>query len=146
MIDPLIYALLLDSEQIEPGELFYPIEIQDVTENTYLISPLGKVYTSKRKRLLKQWDNRGYRYVSLGKRPGGRIISHSVHGLVAKHFIPNPFNHPHVHHKDNNPINNAWNNLEWLSVRDHIEATKRARELRGSHFNPLRNKNSKTDK
>ena len=38
-----------------------------------------------------------------------------VHRLVATAFIPNPNNYPIVNHKDCNPANNIFTNLEWCS-------------------------------
>lgn len=41
---------------------------------------------------------------------------YSLHRLVASAFIPNPDNLPDVNHKDENPLNNAVDNLEWCTV------------------------------
>lgn len=38
-----------------------------------------------------------------------------VHRLVAIAFIPNPNNYTEVNHKDENPLNNNVNNLEWCN-------------------------------
>ena len=44
-----------------------------------------------------------------------------VHRIIATLFIPNPLNLSDVNHKDNNPLNNNVNNLEWLSHKDNLE-------------------------
>lgn len=36
-----------------------------------------------------------------------------IHRLVAAAFIPNPNNYTEINHKDENPLNNRVNNLEW---------------------------------
>lgn len=43
----------------------------------------------------------------------GRRISTGVHRLIAMAFIPNPNNLPQINHKDENPLNNCVENLEW---------------------------------
>lgn len=44
-----------------------------------------------------------------------------VHRIIATLFIPNPLILSDVNHKDNNPLNNNVNNLEWLSHKDNLE-------------------------
>lgn len=44
-----------------------------------------------------------------------------VHREVAKHFIPNPNNYPQVLHKDDNPKNARWDNLEWGTQKKNIQ-------------------------
>lgn len=53
----------------------------------------------------------GYRRVIIKIRPFSKLIF--VHRLVAEAFIPNPNNLPFVNHKDENPLNNCAENLEW---------------------------------
>lgn len=53
----------------------------------------------------------GYRRVVIKIRPFSKLIF--VHRLVAEAFIPNPNNLPFVNHKDENPLNNCVENLEW---------------------------------
>lgn len=40
-----------------------------------------------------------------------------VHKLVAKAFLPNPNSYTEVNHKDENPLNNNVENLEWCTHR-----------------------------
>lgn len=66
----------------------------------------------------------GYENVRLYK--DKKPKSHSVHRLVAEAFIPNPENKPQVNHKDRNPLNNEYTNLEWVTHQenaDHAWAT-----------------------
>ena len=60
-----------------------------------------------------------------------------VHRLLAKYFIPNPENKPHVNHIDGNPMNNSLNNLEWVTHKENIQhASKIGRVKSGeNHHN-----------
>lgn len=67
-------------------------------------------------RILKQQiDRNGYLFVSLCK--NGKAKHYFVHRLVAEAFIPNPHNLPMVNHKDENPLINRPENLEWCDVK-----------------------------
>lgn len=46
----------------------------------------------------------------------GRNAEKKVHEEVAKHFVPNPNNYPHIRHKDGNTFNNHFTNLEWVPI------------------------------
>lgn len=55
----------------------------------------------------------GYEIITLSK--NGKKKSHRVHRLVAEAFICNPKGFPVINHKDENKLNNRWDNLEWCS-------------------------------
>ena len=44
-----------------------------------------------------------------------------LHILVAKHFIPNPYDHPQVNHKDGVKANCSYLNLEWMTAQENNE-------------------------
>jgi len=77
----------------------------------YEVSNLGKVKNSKTGRILKSCISAGY--VIVGLSCNSKIKTIPIHRLVAKAFIPNPENKPHVNHIDKNTLNNNVTNLEW---------------------------------
>lgn len=91
------------------------------------VSNLGRIRTKDRtitdkngrKRLvkgkvLKQQLNKND-YMRVHFSVNGKEINLSVHRSVATCFIPNPLSYPEVNHKDNDPTNNRWDNLEWCT-------------------------------
>lgn len=66
-----------------------------------------------------------YKYVLLCK--NGEEKSFSVHRLVAEAFLDNPDGLPEVNHKDENPLNNCVDNLEWCDRQYNIEYSKNKR-------------------
>lgn len=81
----------------------------------YKISDSGEVFNTKTNKQLKQQEKKGYMNVSLFKK--GKKKNELVHRLVAKAFIPNPYNYPQINHKDENPKNNNASNLEWCTAK-----------------------------
>ena len=99
----------------------------DGYEGRYQISSLGRVKTVERHKSdgrrqpeairKTQVDHRGYEFVLLYN--GERMKRHSVHVLVARAFIDNPENKPHVNHIDGDKLNNVLENLEWATPSEN---------------------------
>lgn len=93
----------------------------------YICSDRGRVA-----RVLKGGDSHGYRAISV--RYMGKVVSILVHRLIAKAFLGACPDGYVVNHKDENKINNAIDNLEyvtpkenfWHSFRRHPDRYKQA--------------------
>ena len=112
-------------------------------EGLYQVSNLGRVKSLdriaynpngtvnshiKEKILAPVLNNKGYQYVNLHK--NGEIKKMLVHRLVAMAFIPNSENKPMINHKDENPLNNCVDNLEWCDSKyNNNYGTKNARMI-----------------
>lgn len=59
-----------------------------------------------------------YLTVTLGNRSNRQRVL--VHRLVAKLFIPNPNNYPHIDHRDGNRKNNHVSNLRWATPKANM--------------------------
>lgn len=85
------------------------------------ISNFGRVRTDKSGKVWKPQDRdkRGLGYKSVFIRPKNYFI----HRLVAKYFVNNPDQRKFtvVNHKDNNPSNNIWTNLEWVDQKANMQ-------------------------
>lgn len=103
------------------SEKWVPIKYNG-KETKFLISTFGRVANSERC-LIKALCRRGrkggeYKCVRLWI--NGKVISFSVHRLVAEAFIPNPENKPQVNHIDGNKFNNKLWNLEWVTQEENM--------------------------
>lgn len=78
----------------------------------------GKQSVQKGRILKPGYTNDGYPFVNLVK--DGKSKPHYIHRLVAQAFIPNPNNYPIINHKDENPGNNNYKNLEWCTQEYNI--------------------------
>ena len=60
-------------------------------------------------------DDAGYIRVCINEK------SYRMHSLVARAFLPNWENKPHVNHKDGNRSNNRLYNLEWCTRSENMQ-------------------------
>jgi hypothetical protein len=81
----------------------------------YRIFDTGTIISSHNNNTLNPRVNpNGYLVVTLD---GEQL---AVHRLVAKHFIPNPYDYPQVNHKNGNKHDNNYLNLEWVTSERNI--------------------------
>ena len=89
----------------------------------YEVTCSGEVINTTTGRVLKPANNgRGYLFVVLYKNSKRKHFL--IHRLVADAFIPNPENLPQVNHKDENPLNNNVENLEWCTCEYNIQYSR----------------------
>lgn len=90
-------------------------------DGLYMVSNLGRVkslnfHQTGRENLLKPYKSKmGYLSCTLWKNGKPKILK--LHRLVAMAFIPNHENKPYINHKDENPLNNCVDNLEWCTAQ-----------------------------
>lgn len=87
-------------------------------EDYFLVSDLGRVFSKRTNRILKQYLNKSRR-MSLSTWVEGKRVTFRIHRLVAEAFLLNPENKPTVNHKDGNPSNNFLVNLEWATYSEN---------------------------
>ena len=99
-------------------------------EGQYQVSDQGRVRSMKfgKYRILKPGRmTNGYLQVHLCK--NGEKKMYLVHRLVAKTFIPNPYNLQEVNHKDENKTNNFVQNLEWCDRKSNCNYGTRNKRI-----------------
>ncbi|MBO3062747.1 NUMOD4 domain-containing protein [Mammaliicoccus fleurettii] len=88
-------------------------------EGLYKVSNHGKVWSARKKILLKEVKGgREYYRVVLTKNKEKKYFD--VHRLVAINFIDNPFKKKCVNHIDENKTNNHYSNLEWVTHKENV--------------------------
>jgi hypothetical protein len=111
-------------------------------EGCYYIEPNGDVYSQDKidinnrfcqgQKINPHLKRNGYYQVKLSKNGTRKFFL--VHRLVAIVYIPNPFNHPCVNHKDHNRQNNKLNNLEWCSIMYNSQSINTSRKFGTIHL------------
>lgn len=81
----------------------------------YSISNYGNILNNNTGKILRGTISKGYKRHTL--RIDDKIITVFTHVQVAKHFIPNPNNHPIVNHIDEDGTNPRVDNLEWVDAK-----------------------------
>lgn len=93
-------------------------------EGLYQVSDRGNVLSLNyrnngyAKRLTPKRNSKGRLWVLLYR--DGEKKPFLIHRLVAAAFIPNPEQFPEINHKDENPLNNSVENLEWCTRKYNV--------------------------
>lgn len=98
----------------------------------YYVTPEGKIYSTKYgwlKELIPS-ESKGYLRINLSE--GNRRFMFPVHRIVAKVFLKNKENKPHVNHKDGNKQNNQVENLEWCTASENMQHASKMLKRPGS--------------
>ena len=86
--------------------------------------------------ILKQVKNKkGYLHVCLSVE--GFCVHRSVHQLVAMAFVDNKNNYTQINHRDENPANNRFDNLEWCSSKYNLNYGCRNKKASISRSTPV---------
>ena len=84
----------------------------------YINCPLNGKRLIKGKELKKHLNKNGYYYVCLTK--NGKSKHHTIHSIIAKHFIPNPENKPCIDHINTDRTDNRVENLRWCTHKENM--------------------------
>lgn len=101
----------------------------DGYEGLYQVSNLGRVkslYDGRhkifREKILKPQKNKGYLFIGFHK--NGQKKQLQIHQLVGKAFVQGWFEGAVINHKDHDPSNNIYTNLEWTTQKDNSSREK----------------------
>ncbi len=108
------FKWILNEQSNLENEVWKNVNIKGQTFDNYQVSSLGRFKNSKGI-IMENYKphHSGYIYVRVN------YAKYSLHQLVASTFIENPYLKPVVNHIDGNKINNAVNNLEWVTVSEN---------------------------
>lgn len=109
---------------ISKSNITEELRLIENSETDY-ITPSGKIYKDYGNNMMylkKNYVNQhnGYLYCGITYPSGNK--SRRVHILVAKAYLPNPFNYPVVMHLDNNKSNPQLYNLKWGTVAENTKS------------------------
>lgn len=104
-------------------------------EELYMISSYGRVWSCRRRKLLKPYVSKsGYSYSHLSK--NGNTNVQLTHRLVALTFVNNDnVNAKCVNHIDENKLNNNFINLEWCTHKENNNHGTRIERITNSRNN-----------
>ena len=95
----------------------------------YVVNKNGELKNAITNKIVNQKPNdKGYKEVNI--RDENNVQKYrGIHCLVAKTFLHNPRNLPHVNHKNHNPLNNTLYNVEWTSESENMYLRRSKKDL-----------------
>lgn len=85
----------------------------------YEINKLGQVRNKKSGKILSQsLSTKGYYQINIENK------SRRTHRLLCQTFIPNPMNYETVNHINGDKLDNALDNLEWMSRSENVKHSR----------------------
>jgi len=90
----------------------------------------GKIYRKHSNKFVKLKTRNNLKYKTVSFKVNGKTKTGTVHGFVARAWIPNPLKKPTVNHIDRNTHHNKVSNLEWAT---RAEQNKHVKENGGTH-------------
>lgn len=114
-------------------------KLQMVFLATQLVSTRGEIFSINHNKLLRiSVNTKGRAFVILCDTANGNKKTIEVHRIVAKAFIPNsnPDECTQINHKDENPLNNNIDNLEWCTSKYNSNYGTRNKRL-ANYFAPV---------
>lgn len=110
----------------------------------YYVTPDGHVWSEWRKKYVAEVVmEKKYHKVVLSKQ--NKSYNFLVHRLVAEAYVPNPDNKPCVNHKDCNPENNHYLNLEWVTHKENNNYAEHGRKNGLAHAKAVLQIDPKTE-
>src|SRR6266516_5570453 len=97
-------------------EVWLPV----ATASNLLVSNLGSI-KNKNGMIFKRSPSKRSGYIQTGLKINNVYKTIAVHILVARVFIPNPENKPHVNHINGIKHDNRVDNLEWVTPKENAD-------------------------
>lgn len=121
----------------------YEVSLNGVVKRIDKILVAASGLTIKKGKTLKtRINNRGYVEVRLFK--NDKILTTFIHILLAKAFIPNPFNKPEVNHINGTKSDNRIENLEWCTHLENMQHASRMGLLKRTYKQVIDNCTGRT--
>lgn len=105
---------------IGDDEVWCDVNFKDIKSDMYQISNYGRVRNKIVNRKVQTTKARN-NYITVHLMCSDNFRkTFKIHQLVATAFVINKYNKPFVNHKDRNPSNNYYKNLEWCTQQENV--------------------------